>query len=101
MEHWKAKAFSIWCSNGHGKNAPLAHVLLLNSMLKISIKFNILTCLDCAIRLIPYGPGVPISLPPRNLETVENSVSEKSLSDSQLTKCSEYEYDDDQQPKPF
>ena len=47
-----------------------------------------------------YGSGVPIPLPPRDLETVEDSVSEESLSDSQLTECSEYEYDD-QQPKPF
>ena len=33
------------------------------------------------------------------LETVEDSVSEKS--DSQLTEGLEYKYDDDQQPKPF
>ena len=57
--------------------------------------------LPCAIRPIPRGPGVPISLPPRALETVEDSVSEESLSDSLLTECSEYECDDDQQPKPF
>ena len=82
------------------KNVTSAHVLLLDSMLKISIKFNILTC------LVPYdyfyGSGVPIRLPPRDLETVEDSVREKSLSDSQMTECSEYEYEyDDQQPKPF
>ena len=53
------------------------------------------------MRPIPHGPGVPISLPPRVLETVEDSVSEESLSDSQLTECSEFEYDDDQQPKLF
>ena len=53
--------------------------------------------LSCAIRPIPYGPGEPIPLPSRVLETVEDFVSEESLSDSQLTECSEYdfEYDDD------
>ena len=41
------------------------------------------------------------------METVKDSVSENSWSDSQLTECSEYKYDDDdgndddQQPKPF
>ena len=53
--------------------------------------------LPCAMRPIPNGPGVSISLSSRELETVEDSVSEKSWSDSQ----SEYECDDDQQPKPF
>ena len=58
--------------------------------------------LPCAIRSILYGPDVLIPLPPRVLETVENSVSKESLSDSQLTECSEYEYDDDDQhSKPF
>ena len=37
------------------------------------------------LKLIPHEPGVPISLPPRVLETVEDSVSEKSWSYSQLT----------------
>ena len=41
--------------------------------------------LHCAIRLIPYNPDVPIPLLPRDLETVGDSVSEESLSDSQLT----------------
>ena len=80
------------------KNVTFAHVLLLDSMLKISLKFDILTC---TIRPISHGPGVPIPLPPRVLKIIEDSVSEVSLSDSQLTDCSEYEYDDDQQPKPF
>ena len=53
------------------------------------------------MRPIPHGPGVPIPLPPRVLETDEDSVSEKSWSHSQLTESSEYECDDDQQPKPF
>ena len=51
------------------------------------------------VRPIPYGPGVPTPLPPRVLKTVEDSVSEKPWSDSQLS--SECECDDDQQPKPF
>ena len=54
-----------------------------------------------AIWPIPHGPGVPIPLPSRILETVENSFSEESLSDVQLTDCSEYEHGNDQQPKPF
>ena len=67
----------------------------MGTMLKISIK------LPCAVRQILHGRGVPIPLPPRVLETVEDSVSEKSWSDSQLTESSEYECDDDQQPKSF
>ena len=43
----------------------------------------------------------PNSIAPRVLETVQDSVSEKSWCDSQLTESSEYECDDDQQPKPF
>ena len=57
--------------------------------------------LPCAVRPIADGPGVPIPLPPTALETVEDFVSENSWSDSQLTESSEYECDDDQQPKPF
>ena len=74
------------------KNVTFAHVLLLDSMLKISIKFNILTCF--VLYDYFYGLGVAIPLPPKDLETVEDSVSEESLSDSQMTECSEYEYDD-------
>ena len=50
--------------------------------------------LPCAMRRILHGPGVPIPLAPRVLETVEDSISEKSWSDSQLTESSEYECDD-------
>ena len=57
--------------------------------------------LPSAIQPIPHGPGVPNPLAPRVLETVEDSVGEESLSDSQFTECSGYECDDDQQPKPF
>ena len=38
---------------------------------------------------------------PKVLETVKDSVNEKSWYDSQLTESSEYECDDDQQPKLF
>ena len=55
----------------------------------------------CAVRPILHGPGVPIPLPPRVLETVEVSASENFWSDSQLTENSEYECDDDQHPKSF
>ena len=57
--------------------------------------------LPCAVRPISHGPCVPIPLPPRVLQTVEDSVREKSWSDSQLAESSEYECDDDQLPKPF
>ena len=57
--------------------------------------------LPCAAQPILCGPGFPIPLPPGVLETVEESVSEKSWSDSQLTESSEYKCDDDQQRKPF
>ena len=40
----------------------------------------------CAVRPNRHGPGVPIPLPPRMLETVEDSVAcEKFWCDSQLT----------------
>ena len=42
----------------------------------------------CAIQPIPHVPCVPILLPSRVLESVENSVREESLSDSQLTEYS-------------
>ena len=57
--------------------------------------------MPCAVRSISHGSAVPISLPPRVLKTVKDSVSEKSWSNSQLTESSGYECDDDQQPKPF
>ena len=57
--------------------------------------------LPCAMQPIPCGPSIPIPLPQRMLETVEDFVSKKSWSDSQLTESSEYECHDDQQPKPF
>ena len=54
-----------------------------------------------AIRPVPHGRGIPIPLPPRYLETVEDFVGEESLSDSQMSECSEYEYEGDQKPKLF
>ena len=54
--------------------------------------------LPYAVRPIPHRSGVPIPLLPRVLETVEDSVSEKPWSDSQLTESLEYKCDDDQQP---
>ena len=57
--------------------------------------------LPCTIRPILHGPDVPIPLPTRVLERVENFVSEEFLSDSQLTECLEYRYNYNQQPKPF
>ena len=54
------------------------------------------------MRPIPHWPGVPIPLPPRVLETVDDYVRKKSWSDSQLTESSEHECDnDEEQPKPF
>ena len=57
--------------------------------------------LPCAVRPISHEPGFPIPLPPRVLETVKDSVSEKSWSNSQLIESSENDCDDDQQPKLF
>ena len=83
------------------KNITFAHVLLMGTMLKISIKFNILTCLVPCDQFFMGQVSQFHSLPPRVLETVEDSVSEMSWSDSQKTESSEYECDDDQQPKLF
>ena len=76
-----------WFGGGQmdmAKNVTFAHVLL-DSMLEISIKFNILTCI--VIPPVPHGPDVLISLPPRVLERDEDSVSEESLFDNHLTEC--------------
>ena len=103
MKHWEVKAFSIWRfngSDGHGKKCYFCSCVVAGINAKNNHKTRYPN-LPCAVRLIVYGPGVPIPLPLRDLKTVEASVSEESLSDSRLTECSEYEYDDDQQPKPF
>ena len=77
-----------------------AHVLWMGTNVKNKHKIQCPN-LPCAVRPIPHGPGVPILLHRRVLETVEDSISEKSWSDSQLTESSKFECDDDQQPKPF
>ena len=82
------------------KNDTFAHVLLMGTTLRIKPKI-LYPNLPCAVRPIPHGPGVPILLSPKVLETVEDFVNEKSWSDSQLKESSEYECDDDQQSKPF
>ena len=64
-------------------------------------KFNILTCHVPCDQFFMGQVSQFHSLPPRVLETVEDSVSKKSWCDSQLTESLEYECDDDQQPKPF
>ena len=86
--------------NGHGKKCYFCSCVVAGFNVKNKHKIQYLN-LTCAIRQIPHGPSVPIPLPPRVLETVEDSLSEESLSDSQLTDCSEYEYGDDQQLTPF
>ena len=75
-------------------------MLLLDLMLKISIKFNTITC------LVPYDGFLICRCANSNVsESFGNSsrfCQGRVLSDSQLTKCSQDEYNDnDQQPKPF
>ena len=81
--------------NKHGKECYFCSCVVagFNVKNKHKIQYPNLTC---AIPPIPHGPSVPIPLPPRVLETVEDSVSEESLYDILLTDCSEYEYGDDQ-----
>ena len=83
---------------GHGKECYFCSCVVagFNSKNKHNIQYP---NLPSAIRPVPHGPGIPIPLPPRYLETVGDSVSEESLSDSQMTECPEYECD--QQPKLF
>ena len=72
------------------KNVTFVYVLLMdgyNVRNKHKIQYP---NFPCAVRPIPHWLGVPIPLPPGVLETVEDSVSEKSWSDSQVTKSSEY-----------
>ena len=91
----------IWREpNGHGKECYFCSCVVAGFNVKIKHRIQY-SNLPCAIRPVPHAPGVQIPLPPRVLETVKNSVSEESLSDYQLTECSAYECDDDQQPKPF
>ena len=81
------------------KNVTFAHVLLLNLMLKISIKFNIQIC------LVPYDRFLMGQVYQfhclQEFWKLLKILSVRSQSHSQLTECSEYEYDNDQQPKPI
>ena len=86
--------------NGHGKKSYFCSYVNAGFNVKNKLKIQYPNLL-CAIQRIPHGPGVPILLLSRVLERVKDSVSEESLSDSQLTECSEHECDDDQQPMPF
>jgi len=83
---------------GHGKECYFCSCVVarFNSKNKHNIQYP---KLPFAIRPVPHGLGIPIPLPPRYLETVDDSISEESLSDSQMTECPEYECD--QQPKLF
>ena len=86
--------------NGHGKECYFCSCVVagFNSKNKHKIQYP---NLPSAIRPVPLGRGIPIPLPPRYLETVEDFVGEESLSDSQMSECSEYEYEGDQKPKLF
>ena len=91
----------IWREpKGHGKECYFCSCVVDGYNVKNNHKIQYPN-LTWAVRPVPHGPGVPISLPPRVLETVKDSVSEKSWSDNQLTESSQYEFDNDQQPKPF
>ena len=78
--------------NGHGKECCFCSSVVDGYHVKNKHKIQYPN-LPCAVRPIPHGPGVPIPLLSRVLEA--------AWSDSQLTESSEYECDDDQQPKPF
>jgi len=102
VEHWEKLFTSSWCTNGkepngHGKCYICSCTVAgFPSKNRQTIQYP---HLPSAIWPVPHGPGIPIPLPPRYLETVDDSISEESLSDSQMTECSEYECK--QQPKLF
>ena len=75
---------------GHGKECYFCSCVVDGCNIKNKHKIQYPN-LPYAVRPIPRGPGVPIPLSPRVLKTVEDSVSDKSWSDSQLTESSEYE----------
>ena len=86
---------------GHGKECYFCSYIVDGYNVKNKHKIQYPN-LPCAMQPIPHVPCVPIPLSPRVvLETVEDSDREKSWSVNQLTESSEYECDDDQQPKPF
>ena len=86
--------------NGDGKKSYFCSCVVTGFNVKNKHKIQYPN-LPRVIRPIPHGPGVPIALPPRVLETVEDCVSVESLSYSQLTDCLEHEYGNDWQPKSF
>ena len=86
--------------NGHDKGCYFCSCVVAGFNVKNKHKIQY-SYSPCAIRPISHRSDAPIPLPPKVLKTVEDSVFGESLSDSQLTECLEYEYDDDQQPKPF
>ena len=86
---------------GHGKECCFCSCVIDGYNVKNKHKIIQYPNLPCAVLPNPHGSGVSNPLPPRVLETVKDSVSEKSWFDSQLTESSEYECDEDQQPKPF
>ena len=86
--------------NGHGKECYFCSCVLAGLNIKTENKVEY-SNLPCAIWFVPHGQGILIPFPPRSLEAVEDYVSEESFSDSQMTECSEYEYDADQQPKLY
>ena len=103
-EKQKSLAFGIpmiWRERkGHGKECYFCSCVVDGYNVKNKHKIQYPN-LPCAARPISHRQGVPIPLPPSALERAEDSFSEKSWSDSQMTESSEYECDNDQQPKPF
>ena len=86
---------------GHGKQCYFCSCVVDGYNVKNMHKFNILTCHVPCDQFLMGQVSQFHSLPPRVLETVKDSVSEKSWCDSRLTESSEFECDDDQQPQPF
>ena len=106
MEHWKVKSLAfripmVWRElKGHGKECYFCSHVVDEWNVKISIKFNILTCLVLCDRFLMSQVSQFHCLQ-EFWKQLEDSVSEKFWFDIQLTKSSEYECDDDQQPKLF
>ena len=63
---------------GHGKECYFCSCVVDGYNVKNKHKIQY-PDLPCAMRPIPHGPGVPIPLPPRVLETIEDSVSEREI----------------------
>ena len=67
--------------NEHGKVCYFCSCVVAGFNVKNKHKIQYSNLL-CAIRPIIHGPGVPIPLPPRVLETIEDSAIGEFLSDS-------------------